>query len=370
MRPALIAVLVTLTVACAPAAAPSPTAVPAKPTEQKPAAPAPTTAAAPASTGSTTAPAATTAPAKPAQLIPVKSLFTTTAAVLTPQWVAKDAGFFEEEGLDVSLTRIQSGAPALAAMQSGEVPIAAIGGQNIVDSSLKGADFVLVGGIVARLQGTIYVHPSIEVPEQLKGKVIGVTNFGSSSHVSATAGAERMGIKDQVTFIATGGPPETVASMQAGQIQAGLLGAPESLRARQLGYRPLIDVTSLNIPTQILGVATTRKFARENPDIVERYLIACVKATHKAYTDREAAMRAIAKYSGVEERELLEETYNDNAVWTQDLFPSLPGLQYNLNLAMETIPDARGARPEQFVDMSFVEKIKASGLIEQLWGKQ
>ena len=143
----------------------------------------------------------------------MKSAFTTTSATMGPVTAAKEGNFFDEEGLDVSLSRIQAGAPILAAMR-GEVPIAFVGAQQIIEADLQGGDFVIVAAFVEDLTQQIYVDASIQTPEQLKGKSLGVTNFGAITHAAGRLGLEKLGLKDQVNFVAAGGPPETLAAMQ------------------------------------------------------------------------------------------------------------------------------------------------------------
>lgn len=371
--PWLAATLTLAFAACAPtpAQAPAATSAPAKPAPTtapaKPAAAAsPAMAASPAAASPAAKPAAAKPTAKPAT-VELKSAFTTTSASMAPQWTAAEAGFFAEEGLNVSLSRIQAGAPILAALQNQDVPIAFVGAQQIIDADLKGGDYVLVGGFVDRLFSSIYVLPSITTPEQLKGGAIGVTNFGAVSHIAAMKGIESIGLKDQVTYVATGGPPETLAALLAGRIQGASFTPPDTLKAREAGFRELVDVSKLNIPTQSVAVATTRKWAREKPELVERYLRAAIKGVHKLKTDKAMAMQVLQKYSNMKDPALLEETYNFyKDIWNNDGLVSIPGVAQNIAQAAETNPDAKNAKPEQFVDMSFGEKIKASGFVQSL----
>ena len=121
---------------------------------------------------------------------------------------------------------------------------------------------------------------------------------------------------------------------------------------------------------QTSAIATTRPWAREHPDLVERYIRAAIKGAHRLKTDQELGMKAIATYTRQSEPKLLAETYKYyRDQWGKDGFPSLEGIQKHIELAAATIPEAKTARPEQFVDLTFVQKIKRSGLIEQLWGK-
>jgi NitT/TauT family transport system substrate-binding protein len=318
----------------------------------------------------TSAPQATTAPAaSAAQKVTLNSAYTTTSATMAPLWSAKEAGYFDQEGLDVTLTRIQAGAPVMSAIQSGEVPLAFVGAQQVIEADLKGADFVLVAGFADRLSQTIWVQPSIERPEQLKGGVLGVTNFGAITHVAGRVGIEYMGLKGQVTFLATGGPPETIAAIMGGKIQGGIFTPPETFKARALGLRQLLDVSTTGVKSQTAAVATTRKYLREHPDIVERYVRAAIQGAHRFQTDKALGEKAIERFTETHESDVLEETYNYyKDQFSKTGFPSMEGIQQNLEIAAENIPEAKDAKPAQFVDLSTVEKIKASGLIRTLWG--
>ncbi len=349
--------------ACAPAA-PSPTAAPAKPAAD-----------APAAKTAPSEPAAKTAPAAPAETKPVakvslKSAYTSTAGPLVPITAAKEGGYFDEEGLDVSLSRIQAGAPILAAMRGGDVPIAFAGGQQIVEADLQGGDFIIVAGFTDTFGQSIVVLPSIENAEQLKGQALGITNFGAITHVAGKLGTEHLGLKDQVTFVATGGPPETIAAMQAGKVQGAILSPPDLFVARDLGFREILDVAKLPYKSQGSSVVTTKGWAQQNPDLVERYIRAAIKGTHRMVTDRDFGIKAIGKHSGLEDARVLEETYDYyRDQYSKDGYPSKGGVQGNLDVAAAEIPAAKTATPEQFWDLTYLDKIKASGFLEKLWGR-
>lgn len=369
IRPAAAIVGATLLLAaCGGAAAPAaPPASSAAPVASAAAKPSGASVSAKPAAGSAEA----VASAKPAAgQVAIKSAYTTTSATMTPLWATKEGGFFDGQGLNVTLARIAAGAPILAALQGGDVPLAFVGGQQIVEADLKGAQFVLVGGFVDTLTQQIYTIPSIQTPEQLKGKAIGVTNFGAITHVAGLVAAEKLGLKGQVNFIATGGPPETIAAIQSGKVQGGVFSPPQSFQAEQQGLHMLIDVAKTGVKSQTAAMVTTRSYLKEHPDIVERYVRAALQGNHAAITDSKIGTAAIAKYGGIKDAGLVQKTYDYyKDQFGKDGFPSLAGIQQNLDIAAENIPEAKNAKPEQFVDTSIIQKIKASGFIDQLWGK-
>lgn len=132
----------------------------------------------------------------------------------------------------------------------------------------------------------------------------------------------------------------------------------------------LVDVSTLGVKPRTAAIATTRQYVKDHPDIVERYVRAAIEGSHRAATDKDLADKSITKYGGVEDQALVGKTYEYyKSRWGKDAFPDLEGIQQNLDVAAETIPEAKTAKPEQFVDMTFVQRIKASGFIEQVWGK-
>ena len=318
-------------------------------------------------------PAQPTAPVAGRTSVPSKvalnSAFTTTSATMAPLWTAREGGFFDQERLDVKLTRIQAGPPMMGAIMNGEVPLAFAGAQQIVEADLQGADFVIVAGFLDTLGQFIYVPASIERPEQLKGGALGVSNFGAISHVAGQVGVEYLGLKGDVAFVATGGPPETLAAILGGKVQGGVLSPPDTLKARAAGLHELLDLAKTGVKSQTAAIVTTRTWMREHSDVLERYVRAAIEGSHAFQTDRALGENAIAAFTDTHDTDQLDETYN----YFKDQFsktgmPSLEGIQQTLDVAAETIPRARNATPSQFVDTSVVDKIKASGLIRQLWG--
>jgi NitT/TauT family transport system substrate-binding protein len=309
------------------------------------------------------------AASKEVEKLALNSAYTTTSATMAALWTTKQGGYFDQEGLDVKLSRIQAGPPLMGAIQNGEVPLAFAGAQQIIEADLQGGDYVIVAGFIDTLGQSIYVTPSIERPEQLKGGALGVSNFGAITHVAGLVGVEYLGLKDQVTFVATGGPPETLASILGGKVQGGVMSPPDTLKARAAGLHELLDVATTGVKSQTAAVVTTRKWLREHPDVVEHYVRAAIQGSHAFQTDKVLGQKAIEVFTDTHDADQLEETYNyfkDQLSKTG--FPSMQGIQQNLDVAAENLPQAKTASPAQFVDTTIVEKIKASGLLRQLWG--
>ena len=106
-----------------------------------------------------------------------------------------------------------------------------------------------------------------------------------------TAGPQRVTIPLQM-----GGSPEILAGLGSRGIDGGMLSSPLHLRAAKLGFSVLADLSTVGLDYQGAGVVTTRAYARENQDIVRRYLRAYVEALHRLKIDKSFSVKVIGKY--------------------------------------------------------------------------
>ena len=127
---------------------------------------------------------------------------------------------------------------------------------------------------------------------------------------------------------------------------------------------------SVRVPYQGAGVATSRTFVRESPDIVRRYVKSQIEAVYRIKTDREAAKKILVKYSGSQDRNILERTYDDISADDRlppKQYPTLEGIKNILEPLARTDPKAKAAKPEDFVDMRFIKELDEGGFIDALY---
>ena len=152
-------------------------------------------------------------------------------------------------------------------------------------------------------------RPEIKTAEQLKGGSVAIDRFGGTSDFFARIALKRLGmtpVKD-VAIVQIGSVPERLTALQTGKVQAALLVSPDSFIAQKKGFYTLVHVS---MPYQSVGVATTRTFIRENPDIVRKYVKSQVEAVHRIKTDREMEKKVLGKYLGAQDKEILERSYD------------------------------------------------------------
>ncbi|MBI2347257.1 MAG: ABC transporter substrate-binding protein [Deltaproteobacteria bacterium] len=236
----------------------------------------------------------------PAQLTRVNVGYSAISADQLPAWVAKDSGIFEKNGLDVQLIFFTGGSTAILALVSGDVPITQVAGPGLVSSALAGSESVFVAAGITSLNYVLMGKPGLTKPEQLKGGSVAISRFGSATDSIARFALKAIGLtpgKD-VTLVQVGSGPARLDAALTGKVSAAVINPPSNYIAEKRGLTVVVDVAKMGLVFQHTGAATTRKFIKEHPDTVRKYVKAHVEAVHRTWTDKEAGVRALAKYMG------------------------------------------------------------------------
>src|SRR5499426_128523 len=286
-----------------------------------------------------------------------------------PAWMAKEAGLFRKNGLDVQIVYFRGGTITAMALVARETPIGQVTGPPIVSAGLKGADAVMIAGGNVVSEYWLMSRPEIKTAEQLKGGSVAIATFGGQADFLSRIALQKLGLTSgkDVAIVQVGTVPERLSALATGKVQAAMLNSPDNFRAEKAGYYNLVSV---RLPYQGVGVATTRAFMRDNPDIVRRYVRSQVEAVHRIKTDRETGIRVLAKYLALQDKEILERSYDDASTedkLPQKQYPSLEGIKKILEPLAETDPKAKAAKPEDFVDMRFIKELDESGFIDDLY---
>jgi NitT/TauT family transport system substrate-binding protein len=285
-------------------------------------------------------------------------------------WTAKDAGFYAKNGLDVELVLLVGAPLAVAALVGGETPIVHTGASAVITSNLAGSGAVLIAGAINRFPYVLFVTDQIKRVEDLKGKKFGVSRIGSADNAAAVTVLEKFGIKEsEITYVQAGSIPGRLAAMQTNALQATLLQAPETLKAKEIGLRALLDFTKLDVEWQQNGVAVTRDYIKKKPDTIRRFMRAYVDAIHYNLTNPKGAQKILQKYLAIKDEKSVEEAYNEIVVkLTRRVpYPTEPGIQLFLDQLKQKNPKAGQVKPSEFTDVSFLKELESSGYIDRLY---
>lgn len=283
-------------------------------------------------------------------------------------YLTKEAGYFEKHGLFVDPVYVSSGTKVAQAVIAGEFPIALAGG-TVVNANLAGGDIAIFGGVVNLPSFYVVVHPSIKRPEDLRGKTIGVTTFGSSTDFSIRYLIKRWGMEPDkdIRVLQMGGQPQIVAGMAAGAVQGGVLSSPSDFKAKKAGFQVLVDFKTVGLDYPTVSLVSTRSFIKKDPQTVGRFLMAYSEGTERLYRDKEFTMKVIGKYTKTEDREALESGYTFATTFIERP-PRLPYKAVETILAQiaEKEPKAKTHRVEEFIDPTFYNELEKSGFFKSL----
>ena len=286
-------------------------------------------------------------------------------------WVSQDKGFFRKYGLEVQAVLIESGTTTAQALVSGDLSFANVAGPAIIQSNLRGADAVIIAGVLNTLIFQLYTDKNITRPDQFKGKSVSVTRYGSATDFAIRYALEKYGLdpNKDVAILQLGNHPAQLAALEAGRVQGAMLSMPTSLRAKKMGFPMMADLQMLGLEYQHTSIATTKALIKSKPDLVRDFLRAYIEGIHYAKTHRKETLDVLAKYLRVDDKEVLDETYETvvSTLMPEKPYPTQKGIQTILREFGAKDPVARSARPEQFIDVSILKELDASGFIDRLY---
>jgi NitT/TauT family transport system substrate-binding protein len=282
-------------------------------------------------------------------------------------WVAKDAGLYRKHGLDAEVVFFRGGQTATQALVAGDPPIVNIG--TVVQAGLQGHDIVLIASSESAYNYSVVSKPGTHRVEQLKGKRLGVSGFGSASHNASLILLKKFNLEanKDVALVVAGPTMERLAAVDAGRIDATILTPSELPRARRQGLVEVYDMLELGIEVQGNGYATSRSFIRSRRDTVLGALKAYVEAVHYIPRYRDETRRIAAKYMRTNEADVLDATYDFFVKRvSKKPYPTLKGIQYLLDEIAPKMAQAKTAKPEQFVDLSLLQQLEKEGFFAEM----
>jgi NitT/TauT family transport system substrate-binding protein len=298
----------------------------------------------------------------------VRLNWSATAGTQSGFWIAQEEGIFKRNGLDVELLHIPSSSRAIQSMLAGELAISYQDARNTLQAALTGANVVLVAGVSNRLVFSFMARPEIKKVSDLKGKKIGITRIGSSTHTATLFVLNQAGLKPaDYQILPLVEVPNILAALIAGHIDAGPLSPPTNIRARKAGFYELANLgrDGPEYPTVTLG--STRSYVRANEEVARRVIRSYAEAVYLLKTNKAVGLRVIQKYARVTDPEILEGTYAESSDYLESVpYVSRKGLQMILAELGENDPKARQAKADDFLDMRFVAELERDGFFSKL----
>ena len=294
-------------------------------------------------------------------------------------WVAEEKGFFKKYGVDVEVIVIGGGgARVVSSLVAGDLHFSVGGGEGSIRSQLRGADTVIVASTLNKGLQRVLARADIKNYQELKGKRIGITNFGSAGHLVLLLMLKKWNMRpDQVQILQVGSSPSMLASLDKGGIDAAVLTLPTFFLAEEKGYRVVGDPANMDIVYLQNTLESTRSFVRKNRGPVVNFMkgyiegIAYFKKNKRESID---VMRKKLRIQSEQERDIryLELSYNllASTFYNDIPYPSLKGIQTILDkLAEEDPKSIKDRDAKSFADESIIKELDDSGFTKALYAR-
>jgi NitT/TauT family transport system substrate-binding protein len=289
---------------------------------------------------------------------------------MSPTYIAQKKGLFEKYGLGVDLMYFQGGSQAIQALVAGQIPLTVTAGPEGVVARVQGGDILLLSTNNTTLAFTLFVSPEIKKPEDLRGKKAGISRFGSSSDHSMRFMLKELGLGEkEVTVVEVGDNPSRLAALTSNVIQACIFTVPYSVVVKRAGFIAMLEGHKLGLRFQGSGIATSGTFMRQQPRTIEQFFRGFLEGVSYAKSHKEESVQLIKEFLKLKEQDEAEETYQ---VFVQEIQPRKPyplkeAVETVLRIVEKTVPKAKNAKPEDFIDDSIMRKLDQSGFIDGLY---
>ena len=286
-------------------------------------------------------------------------------------YVTKEAKLFEKYGLYADPVAMRGSGESSKAMIGGSIQVAPIATPTVINADLSGSDLVILAHTLPGVVHAMIVKPEIKRVEDLKGKKVGVTTFGSLTDFLIRHILRKKGLNPDrdVALIQLGGDPERIAALKQGTIDAASLSFPGYGIAMKMGF-PMLWDSAKEIDYPWIEITTRRAIIQKDRDMIMNYMKAHLEGTALFKKDREFGKKVIKKTLRMDNEELVNESYDLFAgAFLPTPYPNIAGMKTSFEYVAATRPEVWNRKPEEFADRSFVEELDKTGFIKKLYQK-
>jgi NitT/TauT family transport system substrate-binding protein len=329
--------------------------------------PAPTVAPAPEARAA--APAAVTA-ATPAAPVALRFAYTALSTTIAPYWIAEEAGYFREEGLDLDTRFISASTVGMQSLLAREIDVTTVTGGAALQAAANGGDIAIFATSVNAIISQLVTAPDITAPEQLRGQPLGVVRFGTVSDFVAKLLLRGWGLEPgrDVPLVQLGGQAETIGAMQSGGVKSVVVADLPALELRRLGFRLLADGADLGREYVGLGVVATRPYLSTDGEAVRRFVRGLARGMARFVGDRDYSLQVIQKYTKMEDPEALETSWQAHTgkYANRSLLTTAAAIR-TVQEEVADDPRAAGLSPDSVIDNRFVQELHDSGFLTRVY---
>ena len=281
---------------------------------------------------------------------------------------AKKVGLFQKHGLDVEIVYIPGGSTVVQSMIAGDVQFGRGSATEVVTAHLAGFPLKILTALINKFVYSFVTPMNITRPQDLKGRAVAVSRFGSGSDFITRMALKSWGLEPSkdVTILQVGNSPDRLAAIASGKVQGSILSLSQTPRAKKLGLRVLADLLQIDAeyPQGVLYVSIS--LIEKRPDLIREFLKAYVEGIQQFKINLPAAYSVIEKNTGLKDKTEIEEYHallTKNFLLSNPL-PTVAGMKTVLDDLGAKNPKVRELKPENLIDTRFLRELKDSGFIK------
>ncbi|HKA33989.1 MAG TPA: ABC transporter substrate-binding protein [Candidatus Binatia bacterium] len=273
-----------------------------------------------------------------------------------PFYLGQDAGIFRKQGISLEMVFIAGGSISTQALVGNSLDILLTGGPPFLNAYVRGAKIKIIGGVTNILPYVFVSTPSITSGEQLRGKRIGISRFGSNTDFVVKLAFGVLGINPQdVSVLQIGGSQARLVALRSGAIQATVLTPEEGIAAQKMGMVTLLDFIAKGVEFPHVSVVAREDSLQTQAPLVRRFMAGYLEAVRYFKKSRDDAIRKIMALAKSDDRATAEQAFNNYMrSLPDDGRPTLKGLELVLADFAREEPKAKGLAVGQIVDLSFL----------------
>ena len=255
-------------------------------------------------------------------------------------------------------------------MEANSIQVGLFNAGAAVEARLAGGNTLMTGSVYDVYYFQIFGKPTIQSPKDLKGKIIAASRAGAASEYGIRDALAHYGLKESdYKMVYVGGTDARVQALQQGLADASIISPPNGLIAQKLGFKEILNLMQMKLPFGYMGIGVNESWMRQNRDAMRNFFKGYLEGLALCRRDQEYAMRVVGRFSRIDDREILLESYRTS-------IPHIPEKPYvkkeiiEAALKLSKRENVRLADAEKFYDNGMVKELEASGFIASLFGKK
>lgn len=306
-------------------------------------------------------------PLSAAEPIPFKIGIAAPTVNMLPLWIGKSSGVFAAHGINLEIVNTDGGSRGLAEVGQGKLQAMTVGLSAVIDANGKGGDYRLIASGANTMSFRFFGANRVINADDLRGKKVGVSAFGSESDSAALLALKQMGLaRNEVTVVESGGTLKRLQALKSGAISATALNEPADSQAEH-DKLPLLMDLKVNQPWIFTAIVVDRKYLQSHREQVKEFLRAYIESVYLALSNPQAGMLALAKELKDFPPEVIEATYADfktrvprdaalSREGAETMLRELPGL--GVAVKSKNVAD--------YVDSSLIDELRSDGFLESV----